>query len=467
MLVGAACAAATPAVAAPAAPRHVFLIVLENKNAAETFGASSPAPYLAHALPAQGVYVPNYYGIGHVSLDNYVAMVSGQAPNPQTQSDCQIYSEFLPGTMGADGQALGQGCVYPAAVTTIANQLTGAGLTWKGYMEDMGADPARDNGIACAHPALNSPDPTQSQSVSDQYATRHNPFVYFHSIIDDVRYCAARDVSLNELDGDLRDPARTPNLAFITPDLCHDAHDPTCKDGGAGGLAAADAFLKTWVPKITGSAAYQQDGILIVTFDESENDGSACCDEPAGPNTPSPGGDSPGPGGGKVGAVILSPFTSPGTVTSQAYNHYGLLRSVEDLFGLPHLGYAGQAGLRPFGADVYSRIPATAPALPTPATAPATGGHCRSTRIAHRPRRLPVVMMLARLRVVHTSRGRALLLFTARHGARVRVRIPGQRTLSRRVRACRAYRIALPVRRGHATVTASTAHHVARRRLRL
>src|SRR4051794_26575433 len=83
---------ATAAPAAPAAPapgvRHVFVIVLENEDAAVTFGPGSPAPYLATALPAQGQLLDQYYGIGHQSLDNYVAMLSGQAPNPQTQADC-------------------------------------------------------------------------------------------------------------------------------------------------------------------------------------------------------------------------------------------------------------------------------------------------------------------------------------------------------------------------------------------
>ena len=61
-----------------------------------------------------------------------------------------------------------------------------------------------------------------------------------------------------------------------------------------------------------------------------------------------------GPGGGRIGAVLLSPFIAPGTVSDVPYNHYSLLRSVEDIFGLPHLGYAGVAGLKAFGADVYT-----------------------------------------------------------------------------------------------------------------
>jgi hypothetical protein len=334
--------------------RHVFVIVLENEDAATTFGPGSPAPYLATTLTARGAFVPGYYGIGHNSLDNYLAMVSGQAPTLATQADCPVFADVLPGTPAAGGQVLGQGCVYPAAVKTVADQLEARGLSWKGYMEDMGADPLRDNGTTCAHPAIGAPDLTQQASATDQYATRHNPFVYFHSIIDRPAACAARDVGLDRLSGDLASAPATPNLSLIVPDLCHDGHDATCADGGPGGLPAADAFLRTWVPRITASPAFRRDGLLAIVFDEAAGDSSACCGEQPGPNTPAPGGQSGGPGGGRTGAVLLSPAIAPGTTTSREYNHYSLLRSVEDLFGLPRLGYAGAAGLRAFGSDVFT-----------------------------------------------------------------------------------------------------------------
>jgi hypothetical protein len=357
--VAALLAAALPACAAHAAVvppvKHVFVIVLENKDADVTFGPDSPAPYLARTLPAQGAFLPQYYGTGHNSLDDYISLVSGQAPTIATQADCPLYVDMLPGLPAADGQVVGQGCVYPASVKTIADQLEAKGLTWKGYMEDMGLDPARDGGTTCAHPPLGTPDRTQQASATDQYATRHNPFVYFHSIIDRPDVCTARDVPLDRLAGDLASTRSTPNLSFIVPDLCNDGHDATCADGGPGGLPAADTFLKTWVPRITASPAFRGDGLLAVLFDEAEDDSSACCNEQPGPNTPAPGGQTGGPGGGRTGGVLLSRYIAPGTVTTEAYNHYSFLRSVEDLFGVGHLGYAGQDGLRPFGADVYTR----------------------------------------------------------------------------------------------------------------
>ena len=337
---------------------HIFIVTLENENAADTFGPNTQAPYLAHTLTSRGAFVPNYYGIGHLSLDNYIAMVSGQAPSLQTQADCQGYTNFLPGLPAANGQFVGQGCVFPPGVQNIATQLEGNGWTWKGYMQDM-ANSAPAQPASCRHPAINSQDSTQSATATDQYAARHNPFVYFHSIID-FPTCQQNDVDLHQLSGDLAQESTTPNYAFITPDLCNDGHDSPCPDGGPGGLTQADSFLQTLIPEIQASPAYQDRGLIIVTFDEAHggtspaDDGSACCGEQAGPNSPVPGGLTLGPGGGKVGAVLLSPCITPGTVTSQAYNHYSLLRSVEDNFGLPHLGFAQQAGLRPFGTDVIS-----------------------------------------------------------------------------------------------------------------
>lgn len=350
-----ACSASfSPAVAAVPA-KHVFVIVLENEDAATTFSPGSGAPYLAHTLTARGAFVPGYYGIGHNSLDNYLAMISGQAPTLVTQADCPAFVDVLPGLPAADGQVLGQGCVYPASVPTVAGQLQAKGLSWKGYMEDMGADPVRDNGTTCAHPAIGTPDKTQQASATDQYATRHNPFVYFHSIIDDAAGCQARVVPLARLRADLGAAKRTPNLSFITPDLCHDGHDATCADGTAGGLPAADAFLRTWVPRITASPAYREGGVLLIAFDEAGGDSSACCGEQHGPNTLVPGGQSGGPGGGRTGAVLLSPAIRPGTVSTRTYNHYSLLRSVEDAFGLTHLGYAASPGLRSFGSDIFTK----------------------------------------------------------------------------------------------------------------
>jgi len=103
------------------------------------------------------------------------------------------------------------------------------------------------------------------------------------------------------------------------------------------------------------SAKAKDGGLIVITFDEG-SDAAACCGETSGispshPNVPLPG--KTGPGGGRTGAVLLSPLIRPGTVSTVAYNHYSLLRSIEDIFGLPHLGDAAMPQVRSFGPDVF------------------------------------------------------------------------------------------------------------------
>ncbi len=362
--------------------KHLFVIVLENENGESTFGADPPAPYLGTTLREAGAYIPNYYGIGHVSLDNYIAMVSGQPPNLQTQSDCQLYTEMSPGTPREDGVALGQGCVFPRGVRTVANQLEASGLSWRGYMQDMANSVAAGEAASCRHPAIGAIDPTQKARADDQYAVRHNPFVYFHSIID-FPTCQEHDVDLSRLGTDLLSEGTTPSYAFITPDLCSDGHDQTCANPALpGGYAGIEAFLREWVPRIQVSAAYQDQGAILITFDESASGAQSCCNEPSGPNTPNNGGPEGGNGGGKVGAVMISPCIKPGTVTQVPYNHYSFLRWVEDDFGLPHLAYAGTDGPKPFGGDVFTK-----PGCDPEAAAAARRAHAR-VRLMVRPRRV-------------------------------------------------------------------------------
>ena len=336
-------------------PKHVFVVVLENEGFQTTFGQGSPAPYLSRELVSKGLLLRQYYGIGHFSLDNYIAMVSGQAPNSYTQNDCFTYYDFglLTKTLDPDGQALGAGCVYPDSVLTIANQLETKHLSWKGYMEDMRED--------CTHPVLGQPDNHIKAGKDSQYATRHNPFVYFHSIIDHPT-CVENVVPLSRLDDDLKSVTKTPNLVFITPNLCHDGHDRASGLCDGGHLVSADRFLTSLVTKIVHSPAYQKDGMLVITFDEADieiedgrvvpqgTDSTSCCNEPLGPNTVAPG--RTGPGGGRTGTLIISPYVGRGC-DDHPYNHYALLRSLEDLFGLEHLGFAAQPGLKAFGDDVY------------------------------------------------------------------------------------------------------------------
>jgi hypothetical protein len=432
---------------------------------------TSPAVYLNTVLLQQGQLIPNYFATSHVSLGNYISQVSGQGSNPSLNNDCldltslshpPLVGGFINVTPGADapdnasfpGQVVGDGCVFPApssvrrGALTIGDQLDRWNdsvddrraarrgdrdddqersdrrrrISWRSYAEDMGDDPARDYGIpdplggtACAHPPIGGVDNSNSAVANDQYATRHNPFVYFHSVIDDSARCDAHVVPLGKLVvglggspdyfqghlySDLRHIETTPSFMFVSPNLCNDGHDATCiapnvegtKNAAGkniGGLVGADLWLKHWMPMIFASPAYRSGKMLVVlTFDEAGfSDSRACgksnqadCKSPIGPNVSNPGfspvlglfGLQSKPtspyvyaGGGQIGAVLFNKrFIEPGTVNvSGYYNHYSALRSYEDLLGitsggddgLGHLGFAAMPGLVPFGPDVFNR----------------------------------------------------------------------------------------------------------------
>jgi hypothetical protein len=158
---------------------------------------------------------------------------------------------------------------------------------------------------------------------------------------------------------DLKSVKTTPTYSFITPDLCSDGHDQPCKNRTGRGSELADIgyFLRQWVPRITASPAYRKNGLIEITFDESDgpqSDSSACCGETPGPASVMPG--ITGPGGGRIGAVLLSPFIKPGTRTSVKYNHYSTLATIEKLFRLAPLGEARSVSTT-FGSDVFTANP--------------------------------------------------------------------------------------------------------------
>jgi hypothetical protein len=264
--------------------------------------------------------------------------------------------------------------------------------------------------------------------------------------------CNDGAVDLNQLPADLASASSTRNVSFIVPNLCEDGHDTPCVDGRPGGLTSSDQFLRTWVPRILASPAYRSDGLLLVAFDEAEtSDATACCNEQPGPNTPNPGGPTTGPGGGLTGAVAISPWVRPGSINARQYNHYSLLRSVEDIFGLSHLGYAARSDLNAFGSDVYGGL------------GPSVVGPSCGEAALPRPRRgvYRRGALIASARIVR-RRGRARLVLVFRHRAsldarqiqRVRRRNRTRRLRLRSVRACRTYTRILPPGHGRVSLTA-------------
>jgi hypothetical protein len=269
--LAAASGAARP-VAANGVPAfsHVFIIVLENKEYDAIIG-NSRAPYLNQLAARYGLATQSY-GLTHPSLPNYLALIAGSTfGNPQNCTDCFFNAP------------------------TLADQIEASGRTWKSYQESMPGPCTLGN--------------------TNLYVQRHNPFVYFDSIRLNAARCAAHVVPFTEYADDLA-RGTLPNYVWITPDLCNDMHD--CP------VAAGDAWLTQVVPTILGSAAYQNNGVLFITFDEGSTT-AGCCN---------------GAAGGRIVTLVISPLGKPSFQSAIPTTHYNLLRTVQDAWGLPPLGAA-------------------------------------------------------------------------------------------------------------------------------
>jgi hypothetical protein len=360
--------------------KHIFVVMLADEPYAAVFGPASKAGYLAHTLEKRGELLVRYYAVAHDELANGVALISGQGPTAQTAVNCPTFAAIAPATVGAEEQVSGSGCVYPSSTQTLAGQLAAKHLTWRAYVEGMEGP--------CAHPTLGAADTTvgpaptaasgsgstatgppsqwplaDPAAAGASYATFRNPFVYFQGILGGPA-CNSDDVAIGSLTHDLASSKRTPNFSYIVPSLCEDGSNNPCAPGHAAGVAATDTFLQKVVPEILASKAYKQGGLLVITVDQApatgiEADSSSCCGQPRFAALPVPaklpgGGELPPSGGGQVGALLLSPYVKAGTIVSQeSFNHFSLLRTIEDLFGLKHLGYAAGKGVSSFGTSLF------------------------------------------------------------------------------------------------------------------
>jgi hypothetical protein len=242
------------------------------------------------SLRKQGELVPSYSGVVQGELANEIALVSGQDPTPAITANCPRYD-----------------CVYPPEVKTVADQLTAAGKTWRAYVEDQPTP--------CSHPA-----PGAADAPVGNYVTWRNPFVYFHSIVDGDD-CANFDIGLDQLGFDLTGAETTASLSLIVPNRCHDGSDTACPAGSGD----VKAFVDTTVTQILRSPGYAEGGLVAITFAQ----------------------------GGSL--LLLSQQVKPGsTAGSGAYTHYSLLKSIEDLFGLDHLGHAADPDVLGFDEAIYN-----------------------------------------------------------------------------------------------------------------
>jgi hypothetical protein len=343
--------------------KHVFVVMFDEQSYATAFGPASPAKYLTGTLEKQGELLLRYYAVAHQGLADEIALLSGQGPTEATAANCPTYSEISPASGGSEGQVLGKGCVYPSSTQTLMSQLATKHLAWKAYVEGMDEGPGTAS--ACTHPASGAADLSAvaltSGATVPSYQTWRNPFVYFDSVVGSST-CASDDVGMSALKGDLASEKSTASFSYIAPGPCEDGNPTPCAPGKPDGMVAADGFLQKVVPEILASKAYKHNGLLAITVDQAPSSGeyadsSSCCGQPKYPNLPVPTGAAAlaGDGGGQVGLLLLSPFIKKGGGLSQeTYNHFSLLATVEEAFGLDRLGYAGGSEVKPFSASLFS-----------------------------------------------------------------------------------------------------------------
>lgn len=278
----------------------VFLIVMENHDWSDIEGNAS-APYINKVLLPQASYARQYYNPpgNHPSEPNYLWLEAG--------SNLGVTDDNLP----ADH--------HFSTTNHLVSLLQRAHISWKSYQEGI-------DGSEC---------PLEDD---DNYAPRHNPMVFFDDVTGgnnpQSATCIAHIRPYSELLRDLNQQ-NVARYNFITPDLCHDMHDECAPVSDT--LRQGDRWLQHQIPRIMASRAYQQGGIIFITWDESEP----------------PSSDGP------IGMLLLSPYAKGhGYSNTIHYTHSSLLRTLEEIYAVrPLLGDAANAtDLR----DLFRKFP-TAP----------------------------------------------------------------------------------------------------------
>ena len=270
--------------------RTVFLIVMENHNWSDIKNNSS-APYINQTLLPMAAYAEQYYNPpgNHPSEPNYLWLEAGTNFGVTTDDEPSVN--------------------HQPATQHLVTLLDQAGISWKSYQEDI-------DGTVC---------PIKSSGL---YAAKHNPMVFFDDVTDTndatSSYCIAHVRPFSELASDLQNntPAR---YNFITPNLCNDMHNtcPPLNDS----VLQGDTWLSQNIPTILNSQAYQNGGILFITWDEGEGKSESETSD------------------GPIGLILLSPDAKGhGYSNTIHYTHSSTLRTIQEIFGVtPLLGDAANA----------------------------------------------------------------------------------------------------------------------------
>lgn len=292
--------------------QHVFVIMMENTGFDSLIGNPN-APWINAAAGKYGL-ATSYFGVTHPSQPNYVAATAGIQGN---DSDA---NEILP-------------------VPNIVDQLESNGKTWKAYMQSYSL---------CTNPLA-------AACGNQLYERKHNSFVSFADVQSSPTRMA-NIVDLSQLNTDLAS-GTVPDYVWISPDQCHDMHGrfespvvDSCSFTTVQALiATGDTFLSDTVGKIMASSAWTGNSAIFIAWDESDftgtnfmgfGDDSGCCDSIANK------------GGGHVVTLVISHSDHAARTSSVSYNHYSLLRTIQDGWQLGCLGFTCDTANVPAMSDL-------------------------------------------------------------------------------------------------------------------
>lgn len=310
---------------------HVFTVMLENQTLSSVIG--NPAAPQINALANDYGLATNYTGVGDPSEPNYVGMLGGSTFG---LSDDNPY--FWPG--------------HTQNAANLMSQLDAAGKTWKAYLG--GLPYAGYRGYCYPEKCIGIPD-------SDPlYASKHNGIVNFADLQNPTDL--AKMTPLTQLAGDLS-AGHVPAFSYIVPDMCHDMHGapPYCVDSGNGKsiedswlTATGDALVGQIVDEVTSSSVWTTGNTaIVVTFDEGSSATS------------------------KTANIVITNHGPRGVKDNTAYDHFNLLASLQQTFGLGCL--LASCSATPMTPLFQITGSTTTPALPPPFTPPPNGDNSIST----------------------------------------------------------------------------------------
>ena len=310
--------------------QHIVEIMMENTSFSTIIG-NPLAPQL-NALAKDYGLATDYFGVTHPSEPNYMASIAGS--NFGVLDDNQFYC--TPALASSDPlHCAGTTVDHTVAAPTLADQLTAAGMTWRGYFQNL--PPIPSSGLITTGPNANGPYSFKFPTLANAlYASKHNPFLNFTG----TQGALANMVPDTQLATDLA-AGRLANYSLVVPDQCHDMHGTGGCSSTSGLIAAGDTYVGNVVREIMNSPVWDQGtNAIVITWDEDDfsdqgQPGTGCC-----------GFD---PGGGRVVTIVITNQGAEHITDTTPSNHYSLLLSMEDAFGLPCLQNAcdAQTGVTP------------------------------------------------------------------------------------------------------------------------